>query len=190
MRAFIAIELPSDIKNAISKMQDKLKTSLPKISWVKPENLHLTLKFLGEISPEQLGNINQITTETVKTITEFKIKLESLGVFPNVARARIIWIGTDQMPKALEQIAQQLETRLAELGIPKEERPFRAHITIGRIKHQLILSDLEKGINQVKNDLVYENLEFTTRGITLLQSTLGKDGPTYTVLRETNFKIT
>ncbi len=190
MRAFIAIDLPSNIKDAISKMQEKLKISLPKVSWVAPVNLHLTLKFLGEISPKQLDSINQIISETVKTIPGFKIKLESLGAFPNEACARIIWIGTDQAPKALEQIAAQLETKIAELGIPKEDRPFRAHITIGRIKHRLIPSDLEKGINQVKSDLVYANLEFNARGITLFQSTLGKQGPTYTVLKETSFKIT
>ncbi len=171
-------------------MQEKLKTSLPKVSWVKPVNLHLTLKFLGEISPKQLDSINQIISETVKTITGFKIKLESLEAFPNEACARIIWIGTDQAPKALEQIVAQLETKLAGLGIAKEERPFRAHITIGRIKHRLIPSDLAEGINQVKSDMVYENLEFDTRGITLFQSTLGKDGPTYAVLKETSFKIT
>ncbi|MDD5477159.1 MAG: RNA 2',3'-cyclic phosphodiesterase [Candidatus Omnitrophica bacterium] len=190
MRAFIAIDLPSNIKNAISKMQDKLNTSLPKVNWVAPVNLHLTLKFLGEISPKQLDSINQIISQTVKTITGFKIKLESLGAFPNEACARIIWIGTDQAPKALEQIVAQLETKLAGLGIPKEGRPFRAHITIGRIKHRLNPCDLEKGIDQVKNDVVYENLEFNTRGITLFQSTLGKECPTYTVLKETSFKIT
>lgn len=190
MRAFIAIELPSNIKNAISKTQDKLKASLPKVSWVAPVNLHLSLKFLGEISDEQLNNINQIIAETIKTIPGFKIKLESLGVFPNVASARIIWIGTEQLPRTLGQIVEQLETRLAELGITKEERPFRAHITIGRLKHRFNPCDLEKGINQVKNDLVNENLEFNTRRITLFQSTLGKDGPTYTVLKQTNFKIT
>jgi len=190
MRAFIAIELPHNIKNSISKIQDKLKIALPKISWVKPENLHLTLKFLGEISFEQLNNINQIIAEIAKTITDFKIKLESLGVFPNAACARIIWIGTDQMPKALEQIFEQLETKLAEVGIPKEQRPFCAHITIGRIKHHLIPSVLEQGIEQIKNDVVYEDLKFNTRGITLFQSTLGRQGPTYTVLKETNFKIT
>lgn len=190
MRAFIAIELPSEIKNAISKMQDKLKAGLPKVSWVAPVNLHLSLKFLGEISCEQLDNINQITAETVKTITGFKIKLDSPGVFPNLACARIIWIGADQAPKALGQIVEQLETKLAKLGIAKEGRPFHAHITIGRIKGRPDPGDLEKGINQVKNDMVYENLEFNARGITLFQSTLGKDGPAYTVLKEINFKIT
>lgn len=190
MRAFIAIELPSNIKDTISKMQDKLKAGLPKVSWVKPINLHLTLKFLGEISPKQLENINQITAEIVKTITDFKIKLESLGVFPNPACARIIWVGTDQAPDALGQIFAQLEKKLAELGIPKEDRPFKAHITIGRIKGRLNPCDLEKAINRAKNDMIYENLEFNTRGITLFQSTLGKQGPAYTALKETNFKIT
>lgn len=190
MRAFIAIKLPSDIKNAISKMQDKLKAGLPEVSWVAPVNLHLSLKFLGEISPKQLENINQITAKTIETITGFKIKLESLGAFPNVACARIIWVGSGQAPKALGQIVEQLETKLAKLGIPKEGRPFRAHITIGRIKGRLDPGDLEKGINQVKNDMLYENLEFNALGITLFRSTLGKDGPVYTVLKEIDFKIT
>jgi len=190
MRAFIAIELPANIKDTVSKIQDRLKTNLPKVSWVKPNNLHLTLKFLGEVSSQQLDDINQITAETVKTITGFEIKLDSLGAFPNPAFARIIWIGSQQLPKPLEQIVEQLETRLAGLGIPKEERPFRAHITIGRIKHHLNPSDLEKAIAQIKNDLVNQNLEFNTRGITLFESTLGKGGPTYTALKETNFKIT
>lgn len=184
MRAFIAIELPANIKDSVLKIQDKLKIALPKVSWVKPENLHFTLKFLGEISDKQQESINQIIREVAGTITDFKIKLESLGAFPNVSRARIIWVGSEQVPEELKQIVEQLETKIAKLGIPKEERPFRAHITIGRIKHNLIPSVLEKEVGKINN------LEFNARGITLFQSTLGRLGPTYTALRETSFKIT
>lgn len=204
MRAFIAIELPLKIKDAISKIQVKLKTTLPKISWVKPINLHLTLKFLGEIPSKKLDDINQIISEITQPTTGFGIKLETIGVFPNTAEARIIWIGTEEVPETLKQIIGQLETKLGEYGIAKEKRPFRAHITLGRLRNHIMPSELENSIGNIKADMVHENLEFVTRGITLFQSTLKPEGycvasnsqshkpsgPAYRVLKKANFKIT
>ena len=159
MRTFIAIELPLDIKNALAKIQDKLKTTLPKISWVKPINLHLSLKFLGEISLKQLGDTQQIIAEIIKTTLSFEINLETLGVFPNYQTARIIWIGTNQPPRELKQLVEQLETKLLKIGLPKEQHSFRAHITLGRIKNPLIFSELEKTIEKIQNDLLDTNLK-------------------------------
>ncbi len=190
MRAFIAIELPSDIKDAISKIQDKLKTALPKVSWVKPPNLHLSLKFLGEISPEQLSDISKIAEEIANQSCVFKIGLETLGVFPDLARARIIWAGTNKMPWELGKIVEQLENKLAQAGFAKEARPFRAHITIGRIKSHLNPSEFEKAILEVNKDRQNVNLGFKAAGITIFQSTLGATGPTYDLLKAANFKIT
>jgi RNA 2',3'-cyclic 3'-phosphodiesterase len=183
MRAFIAIELPENIKNDLTKIQDKLKISLPKINWVKPANLHLSLKFLGEISSSQLEPIVQVMTEIIKTTPPFEIKLETLSVFPNYRAARIIWIGINQPPPELKQLADQLETKLLKIGLPEEKRPFQAHITLGRIKNPLIPEDLEKGLDKIRNDC----LEFKIRGITLFQSLLGPGGPTYSILKEAAF---
>jgi len=187
MRAFIAIELPLDIKNSLAKIQDKLKTSLPKISWVKPINLHLSLKFLGEISLSQLEEIRQIIAEIIKPTAGFEIKLETLGVFPNQRAARIIWIGTNQPPAQLIQFVEQLEKKLLASRIPKEQRAFQAHITLGRIKHPLNHSDLEKTLNKLQDEISDMNLELNVRGITLFQSVLGPGGPTYTILKEATF---
>ncbi|MDO8489374.1 MAG: RNA 2',3'-cyclic phosphodiesterase [Candidatus Omnitrophota bacterium] len=190
MRTFIAIELPPDIKYSISKIQDKLKISLPKVSWVIPINLHLTLKFLGEISSKKLDSINQIIKEITKTTSSFRIKLETVGIFPHISEARIIWIGSENLPQKLKEIIEQLETRLGESGIAKEKRPFRAHITIGRLRNCIASSIVEKSISDIKTDMVHKNLEFVAGGITLFESTLSSSGPTYTVLKEANFKIT
>lgn len=190
MRAFIAIELPTGIKDALSKIQGRLKTEGAKVIWVKPQNLHLTLKFLGEISPEQLNEIKQIITEITKTASRFKIKLETIGVFPNLQSARIIWIGADQPPLELKQLAQQLETRLTDSGIPQEQRDSRTHITIGRIKTHLVLSDLKKALDKVEKDNAGTSWEFDCKEITLFESTLGSGGPTYTTLDQFNLKIT
>ncbi|PIQ90845.1 MAG: RNA 2',3'-cyclic phosphodiesterase [Candidatus Omnitrophica bacterium CG11_big_fil_rev_8_21_14_0_20_41_12] len=190
MRAFIAIDLPPQIKDAISKTQDKFKNALPKISWVKPVNLHLTLKFLGEISPKQLDLINQIIDKICSKANNFKIRLEAMDLLPDIARARIIWIGTEKIEAQLQQIVEELETKLSQLGIPKEKRHFCAHITIGRIKTHIAPSILEETLGKLKNGLLREKLKFAAEKITLFQSTLGPAGPDYAVLKEANFKIT
>ena len=188
MRAFIAIDLPGKIKDSLAEIQGKLKTVLPKVNWVKPENLHFTLKFLGEISPGQLSNIEKIAEEITNSTADFKIKLTTFGVFPATHIARIIWIGA-QLPLALKQLVERLEAKLAESGLPKEQRPFKAHITIARIKNPLNPADLERTLDQVRTDLVYTNLEFNSGEITLFQSTLGPGGPTYTALKKLNLRI-
>jgi len=191
MRSFIAIDLPSNIKGEISKIQDKLKTNLARVHWIKAQNLHLTLKFLGQISLEQLDAIARIITEISQATVPFKIKLDDLGVFPDLHDARIIWTGIKQDAQ-LKQIVQLLETKIADdIGIAKEKRAYLAHITIGRIKSGKGIkpSDLEKELNKEKNDVLSANLEFDTGGITLFKSTQGSGGPIYTVLKEANFRI-
>ena len=190
MRAFIAIDLPIEIKNALSGIQEELKIESLKVSWVKPQNLHLTIKFLGDTSLEQLREIKQTVTEITKTSSAFRIKLQTLGVFPNLQAARIIWIGADQAPLRLKRIAEQLETMLPETGMPQQQRDFLPHITIGRIKNRLDPSDLKKALNRVEKDVSEANWEFDCGKITLFESVLGPAGPTYTVLDQFNLKIT
>jgi 2'-5' RNA ligase len=188
MRAFIAIKLPLDIKNALAKIQDESKTALPKINWVKPPNLHLSLKFLGGIFLKQLEAAKQIVAAVAKTTHPFEIKLEALDVFPNYRKARIIWIGTNQPPIQLTQLVAQLEKRFLDLGIPQEQRAFQAHITLGRIKHSITpLADLENQLNKLKNKITNMHLKFDPRGITLFQSVLDPGGPTYRILNESSF---
>jgi len=188
MRAFIAIELPSAIKNTLAKIQDESKTALSKINWVRPPNLHLSLKFLGEIFLKQLEPAKQIIATIAKTTLPFEIKLETLDVFPNFRQARIIWIGTHQPPAQLTQLAAQLEKKFLDLGIPKEPHAFQAHITLGRIKHMIIPSaDLEKQLDNLNNKIANMHLKFNPEGITLFQSVLGPGGPTYSILKESTF---
>jgi RNA 2',3'-cyclic 3'-phosphodiesterase len=187
MRAFIAIKLPLDIQDALGEIQNKLKLSLPKVTWVKPTKLHLSLKFLGDISFEQLERIQQIIADIIKTKLPFEIRLEILGVFPNYRQAKIIWIGTRLLPPELKQLVAVLEKEFLELGIPQEQHAFQAHITLGRIKYLILPSDLEKGLDKIKNDLLDANLKFTIKGIALFQSRLNPSGPTYSILKEANF---
>lgn len=188
MRAFIAVELPANIKEALAKVQDTLKTTLPKAGWVNPQNLHLTLKFLGDISPRQLKEIRRIIAETGTETASFKIKLDQLGVFPGLRQPRVIWAGISR-DSAVKQLAGSLERKLSGIGIGKEKREFSSHITIARLKHQIDPAELERGLGEAKNDLLYANLEFNAEGITLFESVLGPSGPAYTVLEKASFRI-
>ncbi|MCX5693671.1 MAG: RNA 2',3'-cyclic phosphodiesterase [Candidatus Omnitrophica bacterium] len=187
MRAFIAIDLSSNIKTSLAKIQSRLKTVLPKISWVKPDNLHLSLKFLGDISLEQCQLIQQAIAEIAKTASPCKIKLEIPGVFPDLRQAKVIWIGADQLPEQLKQLVDQLETKLFKIGFAKEKHPFQIHITLGRIKHSIIAAKLENELKILKNEIPAMDLEFTIRGIILFQSILGPGWPTYSILNESGF---
>ncbi|TAM41821.1 RNA 2',3'-cyclic phosphodiesterase [bacterium] len=189
MRAFIAIELTQSIKDHLSKIQDELKPGLPKAGWVKPQNLHLTLKFLGDISSHQLEEIKRIIAETSLEFTPFKIKLDDLGVFPGLRNARIIWAGITQ-DALIKQLAGSLETKLAGIRIAEEKRGFSSHITMARVKIPINPAVLERELGKAKNDLVYANLEFNAEGITLFESVLGPNGPAYTVLEKAKFRIT
>ncbi|MDD5116878.1 MAG: RNA 2',3'-cyclic phosphodiesterase [Candidatus Omnitrophica bacterium] len=190
MRAFIAIELAPTIKDTLAKIQDGLKPCLPKVSWVKPRNLHLTLKFLGDISPHQLKEIKRIIAEAGQETPAFKVKLDDLGVFPGLRQARIIWAGISQ-DTAVKQLAEILEAKISGIGIPKEKREFSSHITIARVRNPIDPADLETELKKGKNDLVGANLEFNAGGITLFESVLGTtQGPVYTVLEKANFNIT
>jgi len=177
MRTFIAIELPQDIKDSLSALQDKLKTAPAEVRWVKHENIHLTLKFLGEIDAKQLDKIKLILQEVARDHHEFKTRVSTLGVFPNLNYPRVIWVGLDKNDEPVQKIVQDLEEKIAKLGIAKEKRTFTSHITIGRVK----LGKFIAPENQASR-------EFTVHKITLFKSTLTPGGPVYEILQEANLK--
>ena len=188
MRAFIAIKLPLDIQNTLAQIQDKLKTTLPQIAWTKPANLHLSLKFLGEISLAQLQTTQRIIAEIVSKTLPFEIKLETLGVFPDYRRARIIWIGTDQAPLELKLLAGQIEAKLSQSVSTESQHPFQAHITLGRVKKPALALILKKELKKIEDSYPDGDLKFNTKGVTFFQSVLGPGGPTYSILKELTFQ--
>jgi len=189
MRTFIAIELPGEIKNSLSHLQEQLKDAGADVKWVQPNNIHLTLKFLGEIDDKKLEKITKIIDDTAKEKNKFQIRISSLGAFPKIDFPRVIWVGLDSGDKETKGIAKDLEEKIAKIGIPKEDRPFSSHITIGRTKSSL---NRERLVQDLKNkaELGGEKLEFYATSITLFKSTLTPHGPIYEILKETNLKTT
>ena len=190
MRAFIAIEIPSEIRKAALEIQNNLSRRLSKISWTENNNLHLTLKFLGEISEETAEKIKQLILNIAEKTSVFRIKLAAFGVFPSIQQARIIWIGEKNPPEELKWVTEQLELNLEGLGVPKENRAFTCHTTIGRIKSPIDTRSLQDALDNTEEYLVSQNLEFNAQGLTLFKSLLSAKNPTYIPLALAKFRTT
>jgi len=187
MRTFIAIDLPKDIKETLADLEEQLKTCAADVKWVAPKNIHLTLKFLGEIEEDKLEKINQILEEVAKTNTTFSLGIFSLGAFPKINFPRIIWVGVNQGKNQVEELAKELEDKIAKIGIAKEKRPFSSHITLGRIRSGLNREKLVQSLIQ-HSGLEGKNLQFLVTKICLFKSTLTSGGPVYEAVKEINLK--
>ena len=139
LRAFIAVEIPAGIQSAIAHSTASLKNALPKslVRWVAPQNVHLTLKFLGDVSPANLEQLAEALKVEAASHGMFSMSVGGLGAFPTPRRARVIWIGLEA-PPALEALRRGVEAAAAQLGYAPEERPFSPHLTIGRVGQNVI----------------------------------------------------
>jgi len=145
LRAFIAVEIPPGIHQAIedqtASIRDTLNASL--VRWVPAENIHLTLKFLGDVSPSNVELLEQMLSVEVSQHRTFEMKFGGLGAFPNPKRPRVIWIGI-QAPAGLEALQHGIEAATATLGYPDEQRPFSPHLTIGRVKQNISTAGMQQ----------------------------------------------
>lgn len=190
MRTFIAIELPKGTKDALVNLQERLKSSQADVKWVKPQNIHLTLKFLGEIDERDLIKINEIIDKVAVSKPAFKAQISLIGAFPEIDSPRIVWAGLGPGDKETKEIAFELENRLAEAGIPKEDRPFSSHITIGRTRSGLNREKLVMNLKSMENKIGGDIMQFSVTKVTLFKSTLTPAGPVYEALKEANLKTT
>ena len=182
IRAFLAIEPPEDILQKISVLQEKLRREISdRISWTKPEGQHLTLKFFGDISKEDVKNI--CPTVQKRTVAEQKLnlKVEKLGVFPDAHRPLVLWCGVTGDTEKLITLQKKLDGDFAALGVPAEERPFRAHLTLGRIKASHDLTGISTALTRHGT---FAAGEFSCRELFLFQSQLSPQGAVYTKLAE------
>ena len=182
IRAFLAIDPPEDILQAMSQLQEKLKREISgRISWTRPQGQHLTLKFFGDISSEDVKNICTAVQKRVVSEPKLNLKIEKLGVFPDARRPRVIWCGVTGDVENLSVLQRKLDSDFAGIGFPSENRPFRAHLTLGRIKDS-------RGLTGISEALIKYNAfaagEFNCTELILFQSNLSPQGAVYTKLAE------
>ncbi len=178
MRLFLAIFLPKEILDYLSKVQNKLKKDLPaKINWVSKKNLHFSLKFLGNVDEKNIKSIKERINKI--EFLSFKIRLDKIGVFPNENFIRVIWAGLKS--KELNDLQKLIDYELLDL-FPKEQE-FVAHLTLGRVKN---IQDKEKFKKNFKINV--EEKEFEVNEFCLVKSELHKEGPKYEVLERFKLK--
>jgi RNA 2',3'-cyclic 3'-phosphodiesterase len=182
IRAFLAIEPPEDILQAISRLQEKLKREISgRISWTRPQGQHLTLKFFGDISSGDVKNICSTVQNRIVSEPSLNLKVEKLGVFPDARRPRVIWCGVTGDVKKLFVLQKQLDSNFANIGFPAEDRPFRAHLTLGRIKDSHGLTGISEALAKYS---AFTAGEFSCAELILFQSKLSPQGAIYTKLAE------
>jgi RNA 2',3'-cyclic 3'-phosphodiesterase len=182
MRAFIAIELPQETKDTLARLQAKLKMAGADVKWVEPKNIHLTLKFLGEIEEQTQNRIITQLEAISSAVKNFDICLTCCGAFPNTDSPRVIWAGIEQGDKEVYTLAKAIETHLESISIPKENREFSSHITLGRTRSSKNRHELAKTISRLNLKTLKE--QFTASKITLFKSTLTPCGPIYEMIKE------
>ena len=184
IRSFIAIELPTEARTALAKVQDRLKSTMPprSVRWTTPENIHLTLHFLGNVSTAQAAKVTTLLQNELGGHRPFTLTLKGLGCFPNIRQPRIVWVGVSGETEILIALQRELGRQLSVIDFVPETRPYSPHLTIGRVNKGLrsrelsrlgeVLGQEQAGVGQLARLPVTE--------ISLMRSDLKSTGPIYT----------
>lgn len=179
MRTFIAFEIANDIKEAAETLINKLAPVQSAVKWVERKNMHLTLKFLGEVAEKKVPEIKARLKKSLETVEAFTVSFQGLMAFPSLKCPRVFCIKTNQGREKLERLKEIIECAMEDLGFARENREYKPHLTIGRVKSH-------KGVNKLKE--IFGDYEKTNFGqmkvdrVLLMKSTLTRTGPIYEVL--------
>jgi 2'-5' RNA ligase len=177
LRLFIAFELPDEVRAAIAEYVHPLRNLPGRVSWVKPDNIHLTLKFLGDTPEKKIDGISGVLREAARDVQPILAKISGSGVFPNERRPRVLWIGIEESTGALQKLATTIDHRMHDFGFKKEDRSFSPHLTIGRVRE----GNVDKIVSAMR-ERPFTAHEVEWNEITLMQSELLPGGSVYTPL--------
>ncbi|HPZ10553.1 MAG TPA: RNA 2',3'-cyclic phosphodiesterase [Candidatus Eremiobacteraeota bacterium] len=175
IRLFIAVNLNDKLKEQIGRIIYKLKNKDSAIKWVENSNLHITLKFLGEIPEEKIETIKNSLENLIAKYRKFSFKLSRLDVFPNVKSPRVIWLGISEGKDSLIEMNNRIEEEMEKVGFAREDKNFKGHITLGRVKKFKKIYNIEKLLEIETGDLEVQEVKH----IELMKSTLHPSGPVY-----------
>ncbi len=182
LRAFIAFELPESVASTIGGVQKDIKSSGVKIRWVKPGNIHLTLKFLGDIKSEDLEKVETAIKESARGVSKINLLAKGMGLFPGIKKPRVMWLGVGGQLESLFKLQSTLDENLEKSGFPRDKRPFKGHLTLGRIKGKI---DTKKLVDSMRSLKGVESDSFFADRIILFKSDLKPTGAVYTKLSST-----
>lgn len=176
-RTFIAVELSDECRRLVAGVQDRLRTAGAVLRWVRPENLHYTLSFLGEIPAAQVARAVVATRSAVGRIPPFQVSIGGLGAFPSLERPQVVWVGCTEGSEVLGRLAGEVKAALGRERLPADPKPFRPHLTLGRAKDSRQWGDLVRAVRAHRDSAVGQEW---VRTVTVMESRLTPEGPIYT----------
>ena len=191
LRTFVAIELGEGLCDHLASLQDRLDGQLSSrsVRWVRPGGIHLTLKFLGDTRLEQVEAVKVALDRAVSPIPPFTVSVGGLGCFPNSRRPRIVWVGLYEPTGTLASLRDAVETHIAPLGFPTEKRPFRPHLTLGRVHRRASKSEVREIGEVVQASVIGELDEMSVKEVSYIKSELKPSGAVYTILHEAQLRL-
>lgn len=175
MRLFVAVNLPDAVRRSLEQAGAPLSAAAPSVRWLQPDNFHITLKFLGWVADERLMDVRSALDAAAVRCPPFEMTLRAAGAFPNFRRPRVYWVGVED-DGSLAQLQLEAERAIAPLGFPTEARPFRPHITIGRVS-KAPAAEL-RAAESACQDFRYES-RVPVKSIELMESKLSPKGARY-----------
>lgn len=181
LRLFLAIDIPNSARGKITEAQSFYKALNLDAAWVKPSNMHLTLKFLGNTQPGLIPKIKSRVAEIAKATPPFSITLGNVGVFPDLSRSRVLWVGIVEAEGRLGSLKEKIEQQMTQLGFPADRKQSVHHLTLGRIKSGKGMERLKKVIEAAHSSNMNT---FEVSSVQLIKSELTPKGSIYTVQEE------
>jgi 2'-5' RNA ligase len=188
MRVFIAVDISEQVRNAVGRLQEKLRRLVhcdnKSVKWVRPESMHLTMKFLGEIKDDDIVDVCKAVEEVAALHNKFELNVGQVGYFGGKS-ARVLWVGTEQGAERLNELAEKIDEKMYEIGYPKETRRFTGHLTLCRIKNGRVGYELARAVDELEPFAAgVSGIE----AVTVYQSQLERAGAVYTALARYELK--
>lgn len=184
IRTFVAIDLDQEIRGKIAEFIRQTGLHTPDIKWVKSENIHLTIKFLGNIFAKDHDKLYKGLEMALKDAEKLTLLVKGTGVFPNMKSARVFWLGVAGEVEKLNALQSSIENELEKQGFPRDERTFSPHITIARFRSRVNPEKLQEILTGSK-DLIFGEVNVTS--VLVYRSDLSPVGPKYSLLKEIKF---
>jgi RNA 2',3'-cyclic 3'-phosphodiesterase len=189
IRSFIAIELPVDVTKALTRHQDRLKAGDERqVKWVEPQNIHLTIQFLGNIVPDAVAGIINAMEQACALSRHFPLELAGMGAFPDMHRVQTIWVGLGGDMDKLDRLQKDIGANLTPLGFKPETRPFSPHLTLGRVRDFIRPEERARLGQMLAGNPFTAKFKIDVTAVNLMKSRLTPQGPVYTKLAEVKLK--
>ncbi len=184
LRTFIAIELDRELQETLAGLQNRLRQEVaPRcVRWVRPEGVHLTLKFLGDTSEEQVEQVKEALARAAREVSPFGFTVGGVGCFPNTRQPRVVWVGLHEPTGALRRLRDAVEREVAPLGFPTEKRPFSPHLTLGRIHRHASKSEVRELGEIIASSAIGDIDQMEVGEVCYIKSDLRPSGAVYTTL--------